>query len=854
MIIAAQILNFMENPDVSRLEQLALAVFAHQFDSIVPYRRFVLDHGASPVSIRRIAEIPPVSTAAFKYVAFCSGSPRRVFMTSGTTRGRDQRGRHLVPDLALYRASALKHLARMLLPDRCRPWMLALHPTADRMPESSLSQMISWCIEMFGGGKALCCATPQKVDTDAAVSFLRDAQAGAEPVCILATTAAVATLFEHLRVSGVRFNLASGSRLMDTGGAKGQAHPLALGEILAMAQEYLAIRPEWVINEYGMTELCSQLYDATSVNHPHASANSLERVKIAPPWLKVIARDPKNLLPLPPGEAGLLSFFDLANAGSVSALLTEDVGVVNADGSVRVFGRYLSADPRGCALGIEEFAARLDPHPHPLPGQGEGKEGRREGTADDHRLARPNASSRPRIKPGTILSSLPDQGEGEAVGDASGNASAIGKQAQQEMEAEFPTLSLTRERAGVRVDSPAIDAIAARLREAASERLSPQSIAAALSHACGQWRDHSFSARAATLAAAVSSGAHSLATLDASLDALLAGFTPEALTDLAPRLSTRERLIGFIMPGNVMGAGLHEVVQALSAGAAVMLKASSFEPLFFAEFQRTLQSIDPAVASRMSVAVWDRSDYESTRAMAAACDRIVAFGEDETIAALAAIAGPKVIGFGSRISAAILAGEAIAGARGRQIASALARDISFFDQRGCLSLHHIMVEGPDASARDFAQALAVELDAAAVAMPPGHNPPMDEIAAARSLRENTRWRRIGGAPVELWEGKDLGWTVIFDPDADFQPSPLRRSVGVSVFETADELAQRLNSAPAMLEGCAMADPAKRLEVVRPLLRRAGVSYFCEPGRLQSPPPSWPHGDGRFLRLMESADG
>jgi hypothetical protein len=34
----------------------------------------------------------------------------------------------------------------------------------------------------------------------------------------------------------------------------------------------------------------------------------------------------------------------------------------------------------------------------------------------------------------------------------------------------------------------------------------------------------------------------------------------------------------------------------------------------------------------------------------------------------------------------------------------------------------------------------------------------------------------------------------------------------------------------------------------------GVSYLCEPGRLQSPPPSWAHGGGRFLRLMETGHG
>ncbi len=67
-----------------------------------------------------------------------------------------------------------------------------------------------------------------------------------------------------------------------------------------MARHYLGVAPPFVINEYGMTELCSQLYDATPFNWPGANAGE-ERVKIAPPWLKVIARDPVTLRPLAAG-------------------------------------------------------------------------------------------------------------------------------------------------------------------------------------------------------------------------------------------------------------------------------------------------------------------------------------------------------------------------------------------------------------------------------------------------------------------------------------------------------------------------------------------------------------------------
>lgn len=820
MTVHTEVLDFICRPEPAGFERLAISVFARQFDNVEPYREFCLSRGASPATVRSIKYIPPVSTAAFKHVVFCAGVPQRVFLTSGTTQGRDQRGRHFVADLRLYRASAIKHLERMLFGDGCRPWMLALHPTADRMPESSLSQMISWGMETFGGARTLCCATPQQFDPVAACDFLRIAERLGEPVCILGTTAALSALFEYLRVNDARLSLAAGSRLMDTGGPKGQAKPIASGEVLAMARQFLAIPSAYVINEYGMTELCSQLYDATPLNCPGTSEDG-ERVKIAPPWLKVIARDPASLRPLGPGETGLLSFFDLANAASVSALLTEDLGVVNADGTVRIFGRFVGSDPRGCALGIEEFA-----HPHPNPLHGQGEAARRESSVLDH-------------------------GEAGETGILHFHSST--------REGISNPLSLTRERVGVRVaerggNSESIEQIAIGLRARTRERMAPDRIAIALARACERWRDPSFAGRAATLEATAAATGQTQALLGASLDALLSSFTLDAMLNLSRRLAARDGLIGFVMPGNVMGAGLHEVAAVLIGGAAAIVKPSSLEPLFFPEFHRTLHSIDATIGARMRVALWDRFDHKSTTALARSCDKIVAYGDDETIAAVAAIAGPKLVDFGHRLSGALLSRDAIAGPHAQSLAAALARDASLFEQRGCLSLHHLFIEAAQVTdARNFAELLAGEMAALAPSIPPAKTPPIAEMSAARAARENARWRRIGGAPVALWEGEDLSWTVIFDPDADFQPSPLCRTVRVSAIANQDELRARLDSAAGVLEGFAIEDPANRLQPSRAILRAMGVSYFCAPARLQSPPLTWAHGGGRFLRLMGAGD-
>lgn len=364
MSVFEQVLGFIAAPDPARLEDLALAVFRYQVANVAAYREHCRALGKSE-SVTRLEDIPPVSTIAFKYARLAgetSTAEEKIFLTSGTTIGKSERGAHIVARPDIYRASALAHLNTMMFPDGLRPRILAMHPTADRMPESSLSQMITWCIDEFGAGRCECVADRQRVDAVAGVEFLKEAQREGKPVCILGTTASLGALFAYLEGADAGLALASGSRIMDTGGAKGQANPLDAEAVCARALAMLGIPPPFVINEYGMTELCSQLYDATSFNSDDDSPPGA-RVKIAPSWMRAAAVDPVSLKPVGPGEIGMLKFFDLANVASVSAVLTEDFGIVNERGDrVHIMGRAGVAEPRGCALAIEEFEAAENQH------------------------------------------------------------------------------------------------------------------------------------------------------------------------------------------------------------------------------------------------------------------------------------------------------------------------------------------------------------------------------------------------------------------------------------------------------------------------------------------------------------
>ena len=77
---------------------------------------------------------------------------------------------------------------------------------------------------------------------------------------------------------------------------------------------------------------------------------------VFPPWMRVRALDPLTLEELEEGGEGLLAFFDLANAGSVCHVLTEDVGSVGS-GRVRLGGRVVGAEPRGCSRAMDDLMA-----------------------------------------------------------------------------------------------------------------------------------------------------------------------------------------------------------------------------------------------------------------------------------------------------------------------------------------------------------------------------------------------------------------------------------------------------------------------------------------------------------------
>jgi hypothetical protein len=335
----------------AEFDALACALFAMQFEHDEPYRRFCQRRGIAPRRVTCWKDIPPVPISAFKDATLSCVSPEaceRIFMTSGTTRG-DVKGRNHHPTIAVWDQSMQRNFARRFMRGTARLPMLTLFPDEAELRNSSLARYLSLATRSFGTeGSRSYVSTTSGLDVDGVCRALDAAVTRGDAVAVLGASYSFVHLLDELARRGLRFALPDGSRLLDTGGYKGQARELPLDEFYEALCASFGVPRSQCINMYGMTELSSQFYDDGNARVPS--------VKSGPHWLRTRVVDPLTGREMPPGERGVLAHCDLANFNSATAILTEDVGVA-VDGGFLLLGRAEGAEAKGCSLAVQEFLA-----------------------------------------------------------------------------------------------------------------------------------------------------------------------------------------------------------------------------------------------------------------------------------------------------------------------------------------------------------------------------------------------------------------------------------------------------------------------------------------------------------------
>jgi hypothetical protein len=220
-------------------------------------------------------------------------------------------------------------------------------PTRAEAPRSSLWYMCDQVVTKLARS-GVWIVRDGHPDWELADRTLEAAVAEGTPVLVLGTTLLLAAFAERPATR----RLPPGSRVMDTGGAKGLRAEFAREEIERRLEGALGIPPTHLVNEYGMAELASQFYD--DALKAHIEGRAPLPGKTIPPWVRTRVLDPETMIERPEGARGLLVHYDLANLETPFAVQTEDVGTLRA-GRILIDGRLTGAEARGCSLTFERF-------------------------------------------------------------------------------------------------------------------------------------------------------------------------------------------------------------------------------------------------------------------------------------------------------------------------------------------------------------------------------------------------------------------------------------------------------------------------------------------------------------------
>jgi Acyl-protein synthetase, LuxE len=392
-------------PD-NEFNELALELFALQFKYNSAYRIICEAQRRTPEVVEHWTQIPAVPATSFKELDLtCLASDERtaVFHSSGTTEQKPSRHYHSAESLAVYEASLWKWFEQSVFANSKlkiqNSKLICLTPPPTQAPHSSLVHMFETIRQKLGVAESvfvgeLTTDGAWALDFEAALAALNSSLVTRQSSLLLGTAFSFVHLLDFLGEKNLRFDLPAGSRVMETGGYKNHSRTMPKDELHALITERLGVPQSHIVCEYGMSELSSQAYDRTiqvdDLNLPHPGPLPKERgngsqptgesemfrnskgrtllfplpegegqgegkraVKTHcfhfPPWARVQIISPETNREVTAGETGLIRVFDLANAFSVMAIQTEDLGVRRGDG-FELFGRARFTEPRGCSL------------------------------------------------------------------------------------------------------------------------------------------------------------------------------------------------------------------------------------------------------------------------------------------------------------------------------------------------------------------------------------------------------------------------------------------------------------------------------------------------------------------------
>lgn len=329
MGVDKQIIQNIFSPDLD-FDNTALELFRFQYQNNFVYKSYVDAIKVHPDSVTRLHQIPFLPIRFFKThkIVATNFSPEIVFESSGTTETFNSQ--HLIKEVGVYEKSFLTAFEKFYgdVKDWC---ILGLLPSYLERKNSSLVYMVERLIKDSGhyaSGFYL-------NDFEKLANVLKSNEKQKQKTLLVGVTFALLDFAEVFPLP------LQHTTIMETGGMKGRKKEMVKQEVHDILKN--AFQLESVHSEYGMTELLSQAYSKGN--------GVFETV----PWMKILLRDEEDPLTIKSiktdsATRGVINVIDLANIYSCSFIATDDLGVLNPDGSFEVSGRRDHSDLRGCSL------------------------------------------------------------------------------------------------------------------------------------------------------------------------------------------------------------------------------------------------------------------------------------------------------------------------------------------------------------------------------------------------------------------------------------------------------------------------------------------------------------------------
>lgn len=397
-----------------------------------------------------------------------------------------------------------------------------------------------------------------------------------------------------------------------------------------------------------------------------------------------------------------------------------------------------------------------------------------------------------------------------------------------------------------------------RAGEALAERPMAE-IAAALAAACARWRNPADPLRREGLRALSEHHRVPEAAIARVLDAGFEPWTERALLERAQtELGDASALDGFVGLGDARRMALGprlavalgsrgvsttpvgDLIDLISVKAPVWLKPAAGADDLAARFAATLAEIDPGIGAAIEVSGWPR-DAPHGRAVLSAADLVIATGRGEALAGVERLVsdGARLVLHGPRLSAAVLTRRAL-DADFAGCLRALADDVAFAGQAGCLSPVVAWVEGRGEELLEPLHAACVERWPAPARRDgeAGERATWAEWFAVREVE------RAAGAPLAVVGDHDSGWSIEWRPEpGPPAPPPAPRILSIAPLTDGIEAAELCARARGTIASVGVAGTSGEIDRLALPLARAGAERVTPLGRMQRPPAGWRR-DGR----------